>query len=100
MADRPVWVLVRKLDSRNGEYDGDPGGVLGVYPTPEQLDARVGRIARANSQYRLRRLGDDAWIIGPEDDEGFFGNRPLRLYAVEATLTEQVTVSRREPEGG
>jgi hypothetical protein len=100
MADRPVWVLLRKFDSRHGEDNDDPGKVLGVYATREQVDARVARIGEANPQHPLRRVNDHTWAIGPEDDEGFFGGRPVRLYAIEATLTENVTVSRRDPEDG
>lgn len=95
--ERPVWVLLQRFDrSRNPDEAAEPGKVLGVYDDRAELDQRVERIAAANRQYPLRQRGPDAWVIGPDEDEGFFGNRPVLLFAVPATLTERVTVTRRE----
>lgn len=57
--------------------------VHAVYEEREDLEARVSRIAKANSQYEMQTLAPNLWRIGPEEDEGFFGNKPIVLRAVE-----------------
>lgn len=80
MADEPtVWILLK-------ETDGGDVTVHAVYSTHDALIARVERIGKANPQYPLERLGADAWRIGPDEDEGFFGNKPVRLRAIEKPL--------------
>lgn len=59
---------------------------MAVYRCLADLLDRVERIGRANKQYPLRALGDRLWVVGPEGDEGFFGNKPVYLRAVETKL--------------
>lgn len=74
-----VWVLLREAD--NGDTS-----VHAVYRTRADLDARMERLGERNPQYPLERMSADAWRIGPEEDEGFFGNKPLWFRAVEKDL--------------
>lgn len=76
MADpTKVWVLLKE--------QGDDTAVHGVYALRADLDARVERIGKRNPRYPLERLGSYMWRIGPTEDEGFFGNKPVYLRAVE-----------------
>lgn len=70
-----VWVLLR-------ERGGQERTAHAVYDLRDDLLARLRRIAARNSQYPLRSLGENVWEIGPEEDEGFFGNKPVTFYAV------------------
>lgn len=83
-----IYVLLRQFEHRP-DYDHEPPEVrvMGAYRTPEDLQARVDRIAKGNAQYPLQTLvGGQRWRIGPTEDEGFFGNRPVEMWAVETTL--------------
>jgi hypothetical protein len=91
MAEREVWVLTRETLS---DHESDVR-VTAVYPSYEALSARVDRIAKANRQYPMRphRYRDQppmAWTVGPEEDEGLFGNKPVYLRAHKTTLHETV----------
>jgi hypothetical protein len=55
--------------------------VIGIYPDLAAVEQRVERIANANRQYPLRQISPTLWEIGPDEDEGFFGNRPVRIMA-------------------
>lgn len=80
-----VWVLLMRHDRvKNPDYVAEPGKVLGVYSDRGALEERVKRIAAANSQYPMCERGPHAWFLGPEEDEGFFGDRPVLLFAVPA----------------
>ena len=81
----PVWVLMRERNYSDGTTST---GVLGVYADRDALDARVARIAAANPQYPMREVGvsGNHWVVGPTEDEGFFGNSPVDLVAVVADL--------------
>lgn len=79
-----TWVLLKNTARRPGEESVEPSQVLGVYDDYTALEARVKRIAKANSKYPMRNVGERAWVIGPDYDEGFFGHRPVHLWAVEA----------------
>jgi hypothetical protein len=72
-----VFVLTKTTLGRGDEEDVT--NVLGVYCTRDDVEARVDRIRQANSQYPMRKAGDNVWFLGPEDDEGFFGHRPITL---------------------
>lgn len=74
----PVWVLLKE--------SGDHTTVHAVYARHLDLVARVQRIGEANKQYPLERLSADYWRIGPNDDEGFFGNKPVYLRAVQSKV--------------
>lgn len=77
-------VLLRwreRLDARPDDVT-----VHALLADQEALDAKMFRIAKANSQYRLRPIGKEPhrmWRIGPDEDEGFFGNTPMFFKAVE-----------------
>lgn len=77
-----VWVLIKATDHDHGT----DFKVIGVYEDRADLDARVSRIASVNSQYPMQQLGANTWQIGPLEDEGFFGARPVRLVAQSALL--------------
>jgi hypothetical protein len=53
--------------------------VVGIYSNMEAVEERLKRVAKANAQYPMRRLTPTLWEIGPEEDEGFFGNKPMRF---------------------
>ena len=82
-ANRHVHVLVKE--------QGGGLKVVAVYADKEQLLARIERMARANPQYPMRSIGkyENCWTIGPDEDEGFFGNKPVTLRAYEAPLWER-----------
>ncbi len=101
IAQATVWVLLMRRDRvEDPDYGSEPGRVIAVYTDREKLDARVARIAAANRQYPIRQTGTGRWTIGPDEDEGFFGAKPILLYAIEATLTDEIRVTRREPDHG
>lgn len=65
--------------------------VLGVYDAYEGVRGRLLNIEKANPQYPLRPCGDRTWTMGPEEDEGFFGDKPVTLWVVEAKLHSEVS---------
>lgn len=69
------WVLWRQTDGH------EEITILGVYTSVEDVETRVARIAKANKQYPLVRRGSLIWSIGPNEDEGFFGNKPITIFA-------------------
>lgn len=81
-----VWVLLKERVPRRPTTDTGATSVMGVYASRDDLLARVERIAKANKQYPMRTVGDNGWIVGPEDDEGFFGPTPVELRAVECAF--------------
>lgn len=81
-----MWALLKEREMRPGEDHSGPPSILGIYAARDDLVARVGKIAKANGQYPMRQLGDGFWRIGPEEDEGFFGHRPVLLYAREVAV--------------
>lgn len=81
--DTNVWVLLKERVRSRPTTDTGATSVIGVYASRDDLLARVQRIAKANSQYPMRTVGDNGWVVGPEDDEGFFGHSPVELRAVE-----------------
>jgi hypothetical protein len=88
---RGCWVLLRYESDSNG-----PSTVMGVYESHDDLLARIERVRKANSQYPLTEIRPNWWTVGPEDDEGFFGNRPVYLKAVEAKFHPVHSDSRRD----
>jgi len=56
--------------------------VHAVFADRAALDAGLRNIERINPQYSIRQLNRDAWRIGPDEDEGFFGNHTIHLRAV------------------
>ena len=79
MADDETWVLVRWI----ARQDASPDDIIvvGVYPDMAAVEQRVERMAVANKQYPMRRLSPTLWEIGPQEDEGFFGHKPVRIMA-------------------
>lgn len=78
-----VWVLTKTTASGH-ESDLDIVKILGVYKEWDAVLERLSRIREANSQYPMAELGPYSWRLGPEDDEGFFGNQPVYLRAEPA----------------
>ena len=81
-----VWVLLKERVPRHPTTYTGATSVIGVYASRDDLLARVQRIAKANSQYPMRTVGENGWFIGPEDDEPFFGHSPVELRAVECAF--------------
>lgn len=80
-----IHVLVKVTRSQHpGEDDFK---ILGAYSTRDGLEAKLKRIERANPQYPLESVGQNSWRIGPSEDEGFFGNKPVYLEARVTSLT-------------
>lgn len=80
-----AWVLTKRcVNSQDQE-----SLILGVYMSQEALEDRLRKIKSANKKYPLRAQitapGVSIWHIGPEDDQGFFGDQ---LYELKATRTE------------
>lgn len=74
-----IWVLLKESDDGHTK-------VHAAYETREALDARMVKIGERNPQYPLQHPSPDYWFIGPKEDEGFFGNRPVRFRAQEVEL--------------
>jgi len=76
-AEDTPFVLMRW---RN-RHDASPEdiAIVGIYPNMEAVEERLKRVAKANTQYPMRRLTSTLWEIGPEEDEGLFGNKPMRF---------------------
>lgn len=79
-----VWVLLRDTTNEHGDFCNTR--VHGVFATRESLDAKIVAIEKANSQYPFRTHSDNLWSVGPDEDEGFFGNTKQWLRAVEKEL--------------
>lgn len=75
------YVLMRWMDRYREPAHPDEVVVVGIYPDMAAVEERVGRLARANPQYPLVKLGETMWRIGPDEDEGFFGNRAVWIAA-------------------
>lgn len=79
-----VWVLTRTI-----RYDDDSDTiVVAAYDSYEKVLARIDKIDKANPPYKMTAYGDQGpdggptmWIIGPDHDEGFFGNSPRTFRA-------------------
>lgn len=85
------YILIRWTEM----YDPHPGEmpdlvVVGVYPSMEAVEARLNRVAAANPKYPLQRSGATQWTIGPEEDEGFFGDRTVNFMVIRSK--EDLTV--------
>jgi hypothetical protein len=81
-----VWVLLRCAYERPNDSEPPEAQVLGVYASEAGLLARLGRIKLANPQYPLETVGPHQWRIGPDEDQGLFGHRDYRLWAVQFPL--------------
>ena len=85
------FVLIRWTEVYQPHPGEMPGlVVVGVYPSAEAVEARIDRVAAANLKYPMRRLGAMQWVIGPPDDEGFFGDRLVNFLAIPSK--EDLTV--------
>ena len=60
--------------------------VHSIHVDEESLLARIEKIANTNKQYPMRKSGPLSWIVGPTEDEGFFGNTPMEFWAVKSKL--------------
>lgn len=82
-----VYVLLRQFEPRDTDHEPPEVRVLGVYTTPELVTAKVDRIHKANAQYPLQTLvPGERWRIGPTEDEGFFGNRPVEMWVARTEI--------------
>lgn len=77
MAD-DILVLLRYAERR----DSSPEDVvvMGVYPVLSDIEARISRIAKTNPQYPMIRISASHWRLGPDEDEGFFGNKVIHFF--------------------
>jgi hypothetical protein len=75
-----VWVLYRQ------RVDSDTISLMGVYGSETSLNARLEKVWAANPQYEPEVYDYEpdryrVWKIGPDEDEGFFGHRPMLITA-------------------
>lgn len=82
MGSDQVWVLLRCAYERPNDSEPPETTILGIYATEAGLDARIERIRQANVEYPLQVVGPHEWRIGPDEDQGLFGHRDYRLWAV------------------
>ena len=78
------FVLLKWYQGR--ETDATDVTVHSVHLTEQSVMDRVARIATANKQYPMRRIGTDSWVVGPTEDEGFFGNSPVHLRMLRSKM--------------
>ena len=85
-----VGVLLKHRGHFAEEVEGQ---VHAVYRTHDDLVARIDRIAnhKDNRRHVMRVVnstlnGPVAWKIGPDEDEGFFGHKPMWFFAVQSDL--------------
>lgn len=76
-----VFVLL-KWSEIHGQTPADAVQVHSVHRDMASVEARLARIQRANREYELRPLGAAMWTIGPDEDQGFFGDRMVYLRLV------------------
>lgn len=83
MTRHTLHVLLKITTTSDGT---ETTSVHAIYENRADLDARVAHIAQKNEPFRLRPTSPDSWRIGPDgdDDQGFFGHRPVDLRAVTA----------------
>lgn len=79
-----VLVLLRWRDTP----EATPGDTVvhAVLPDRDALERRLGRVQRANPQYQLEQLSENFWRIGPDEDPGFFGDKPMFFRVVEVMV--------------
>ena len=80
------FVLLKWRQGR--QTDADDVTVHSIHLTEQSVVARVARIAAANSQYPMRKVGAGNWTVGPTEDEGFFGNTPVNLKMIRSKLPD------------
>lgn len=81
----PVVALIKTTKHGDDTYSK----ILGVYLDLEDVLNRVERIAKANPKYPMRKVGSSSWTIGPEEDQGFFGDEEVSLDAQWTTLYDE-----------
>jgi len=84
-----VWVLLRERSDHTTAH--------AVCADRASLERKLDSI-RCNNPYPLRQVGDNSWTIGPTEDEGFFGNKPLHLSAVEVSAYGLAAAALATPE--
>lgn len=59
-----------------------------VCSTMDDIEQVIESIAnhRDNRKYPMRQGSARSWTIGPTEDEGFFGHKPMRFWVNEATV--------------
>lgn len=81
---REIFVILKDTGcNAHGEHDVR---VHAAYDTRLAAERRIRIIAKKNRPYLLRKLGDNSWVIGPEEDEGIFGDKPVYLRIIETIL--------------
>ena len=73
----PMWVILKTRETGQDEV-AVPHCICESWDGVERV---IANIERHNSQYPMRRVGELAWRIGPEEDEGFFGHKPMLFQA-------------------
>lgn len=81
-----IYVLMKHTQIPHPTIDVEPGTPMGAYATEAGLELKLERIAKANPQYPLEQIANNVYRIGPEDYEGFFGDRVIYLYVHEVEL--------------
>lgn len=77
MTESTPYVMMRWYDRPDASPDDVI--VIGIYPDLEAVEARLRRIAAANKKYPMRKIGPTQWEIGPEEDQGLFGDPVVRF---------------------
>lgn len=83
---KKAYALIKEIEPYSDE--GVVQTILGVYVNEDDFMTRLERIERANPQYPLEILSPTLWRVGPQDGEGFFGDRPVYLRKVEVKVYE------------
>jgi hypothetical protein len=91
-----LFALLTWTDHRDASPDDVK--IHAVYTTMEDVIARMSRIEQKNAAagYPLRKLGSTLWRIGPDDDEGFFGNVTRYFRVVETTISPPPSITTAE----
>lgn len=87
---KALVLMKSKEPTRYSEYDCQPWFIAS---NMQEIEAKIAKIAAANTIYEMVRLSDSTWRLGPDYDEGFFGNQPLYFSVRECNISDSITVS-------
>lgn len=88
-----TYVMIRLRERE--DFESDDMSVIGVYDSMEKVETRLKSIQRANPKYGLMKVGSTMWRIGPEEDEGFFGDH---VYYIQLRKLDRKFVKVEDPE--